>query len=138
MNIQDIFEKNNPIPKGVERCSDYYVPSSPMPDRGDEIIADNYQARWEGFQEALIFHRQEVVNAWARGWNDCCAAKYRDTPDKWVLAPVNPTEEMMRAAYGWREWDLPDGFPLDSRVMYGAYRSMISAIPKITVEEDDG
>lgn len=47
----------------------------------------------------------------------------------WFFAPEYPTEAMVVAGAGWREYDTPDDWPDEARVFYGAYRAMLAARP---------
>ena len=52
-------------------------------------------------------------------------------PEGWQLVPVEPTDGMMTASDGWREYDVPD-YWLDCdevKEIYGTYRAMLAAAP---------
>lgn len=53
----------------------------------------------------------------------------RAVPEGWQLVPVEPTEGMVNAGYGWREYDTPDHWPPTARGPYGTYRAMLEAAP---------
>ena len=48
-------------------------------------------------------------------------------PEGFVLVPVEPTEAMVQAGLGWREYDIPDHWPVQARIAYGTYRAMLRA-----------
>ena len=52
-------------------------------------------------------------------------------PEGWQLVPVEPTQEMLIASEGWREYDVPDHWMNCNEVrrVYGSYRAMLSAAP---------
>ena len=56
--LQDLFEKSNPIPKGVTRCGDHYAQMEYML---IEPYASGYAERFKGFVEG-IKHQQAIID----------------------------------------------------------------------------
>ena len=56
--LQDLFEKSNPIPKGVTRCGDHYAQTEYML---IEPYASGYAERFKGFIEG-IKHQQAIID----------------------------------------------------------------------------
>lgn len=50
-------------------------------------------------------------------------------PEGWVLVPREPTEEMLRSAVGWREYDSREGLSGEPDMFERAYYAMLSALP---------
>lgn len=78
----------------------------------------------------------EILNALNNPYNPdlreyvikCIEARGIAPPDGYVIAPVEPTANMLIAWSGWREYDIPDHWCDELRPIYGGYRAMLSAV----------